>query len=108
MSARPKQVIFERLRILAAPVFRGPNVVRSTARGTACPGELRDWVSARISGSRGGLFGSRTFLCHRCLDECRTDDDCSITAKLAADVSCGSFTTDAFGTRADQCPFLPR
>jgi hypothetical protein len=79
MSARPKQVIFERLRILGAPVLRGPNVVRSTARGTACPGgTARLGEGARISGSRGGLFGSRTFLCHRCLDECRTDDDCSL------------------------------
>src|SRR5579864_7653535 len=42
MSARPKQVIFERLRILGAPVFSGGRMLSDRPHG-----ELRDWVRAR-------------------------------------------------------------
>jgi hypothetical protein len=48
MSARPKQVIFERLRILGAPVFSGGRMLSDRPHGELhARGELRDWVRAR-------------------------------------------------------------
>ena len=49
MSARPKQVIFERLRIRGAAVFSGSRMLpdRRPHGELHARGELRDWVRAR-------------------------------------------------------------